>query len=164
MIVADTTPLSAFLRIGREALIQALTGELHIPGAVALELDHGQKLFGPWRERLPYVQIHQVPSSPFLTLLKRELDAGEAEAIALAIERKGELLLIDEANGRSVAQRLNLSIIGSVGLVLLAKDRGLIPAALPVLEALRTHGGLWLGDAFFQSILARIGEPVPPRS
>lgn len=163
MIIADTTPLSVFLRIGRIDLVQSLVRTLYVPEAVAVELDRGQKLFGQWREQMPFAQVIRVEPSPLLVLLKSELDIGEAEAIALAVERKGELLLIDEAQGRTVARRLSLDVIGSVGLVLLAKKRGLVTAVVPVLDDLRSRGGLWLSDAFYDSIVARSGESPTSR-
>jgi hypothetical protein len=158
LIVADTTPLSVFLRIGRIDLVQSLVSTLYIPEAVAVELDRGQKFFGQWREQMPFVQVLRLEPSPLLALLKSGLDMGEAEAIALAVERKTELLLIDEAQGRAMARRLSIEVIGSVGLVLLAKERGLVPAVLPVLDDLRARGGLWLSDAFYESIVARTCE------
>lgn len=108
---------------------------------------------------MPFAQVLRVEPSPLLALLQSELDSGEAEAIALAVQQKSELLLIDEAHGRTVARRLSLEVIGSVGLVLLAKERGLVSAVMPVLDELRSRGGLWLSDAFYQSIVARTGEP-----
>src|SRR5262249_31748728 len=129
LIVADTSPLSAFLRVRRPALLSDLFGSITIPDAVALELDRGAALVGAWRSAMPFVVVRSVTPSPLLELLRAELDPGEAEAIALASEGKARLLLIDEVKGRAMARRLALKIVGSVGVCILAKERGLIPAA-----------------------------------
>lgn len=64
-------------------------------------------------------------------LLKEELDAGENAAIILARERGADLLLIDERAARRKATTLRLTVIGTLGALLMAKDRGLLPALRP---------------------------------
>jgi predicted nucleic acid-binding protein len=158
LIVADTSPLSAFLRVHRVDLLSGLLGSLVIPGAVAMELDRGASLVGAWRQALPFVEVRAVDDSPLLALLRADLDPGEAEAIALAVEAKAKLLLIDEVKGRALAQRLGLKVLGSVGVCVLAKERGLIAAARPLLDDLRHRGGRWFSDALLDEVLSRIGE------
>src|SRR5258708_13237357 len=105
MIVSDTTPLSVFLRIDRVDLLVSLFSEIIIAEAVAAELDHGHAAFGgSWQARLPQARVQRVSASPLLSMLRHELDQGESEAIALAVESPGHLLLIDEAQGRLVAR------------------------------------------------------------
>lgn len=157
MIIVDTSPLSAFLRSGRIGLLRALLGDIHIPGAVAEELDRGQRLVGAWRAALPNAIVHQVPRTPLLTLILEEVHAGEAECIALAVEHRGKLV-IDEIRGRQVAQRLGVPVAGSAGLVAAAKRKGLIPEARSVLSDLRSKGGLWLSEQLCKEVLAALGE------
>lgn len=71
--------------------------------------------------------------------LLTQLDIGEAEAIVLAQEKQADWLLVDENKARTIAQRLGLPMIGTVGLLLLAKQQGKIPAVRPQLDALRSH-------------------------
>jgi predicted nucleic acid-binding protein len=158
LIVADTSPLSAFLRAHRPDLLFDLFGPIVIPSAVATELDRGAALVGSWRSAMPFVDPRTVEPSPLLSLLRAELDPGEAEAIALAADGKAKLLLIDEAKGRAFARRLALRVVGSVGVCVLAKERGLIATARPLLEDLRRRGGLWLSDALLREELTRVGE------
>lgn len=158
MIVADTSPLSAFLRVRRPDLLSVLFGNIVIPAAVAMELDRGTALVGSWRAAMPFVEVRAVEPSPLLDLLRAELDPGEAEAIALAAADKAKLLLIDEAKGRTLARRLALKVVGSVGVCVLAKERGLVAEARPLLEDLRRRGGLWLSDALLAEVLSRLGE------
>jgi hypothetical protein len=122
---------SAFLRVHRPDLLSDLFGPIVIPGAVATELDVGAALVGSWRSAMPFVEARVVEPSPLLELLRAELDPGEAEAIALAAEGKAKLLIIDEIKGTTLARRLALRVVGSVGVCALAKERGLIAAARP---------------------------------
>ncbi len=158
MIVSNTTPLSVFLRVGRPDLLAQVFGTITIPDAVANELDRGVHLVGNWRTALPSVMISPTVSSPMLDRLLAEVDAGEAEAIALAAGQGADLLLIDDAGGRLAARRLGVPVLGSVGIVLLAKTRGLIESGRPVLDALRSRGGLWLADALYLEVLKTLGE------
>jgi predicted nucleic acid-binding protein len=159
LIVADTTPLSCLLRIGREDLLGALFPDIRIPVAVADELDRGVALVGDWRARLlPPARIEPVEPSPLLQLLTDELDEGEAAALALATQIHADLVLLDELRGRSVAARLGIAVVGTIGLLVTAKKRGLIPAARPLIAQVRTHGGLWVTEKLVAEVLARLGE------
>jgi predicted nucleic acid-binding protein len=159
LVVADTTPLSCMLRIGRVDLLTALFPDVRIPTAVAEELDRGAPLLGNWRSvLLPSVRIEVVGPSPLLHLLEEELDSGEAAALALAVSLQADLVLVDELRGRAVASRLRLSVLGTVGLIAMAKRRGLIPVAGPIIDQVRTQGGLWLSDRLVADVLKRLGE------
>ncbi len=70
--------------------------------------------------------------------------AGEAEAIELALELRAERLLIDERKGRNLAVQEGLSVIGLLGVVLLAKRRGLIPSARALLQRMDDEAGMYL--------------------
>lgn len=159
LIVADTTPVSCVVRIGRADLLTTLFPDVRIPTAVADELDRGLGVVGDWRSALrPGFRVEAVDPSPLLSLLQDELDAGEAAALALGVSLGADLILIDELRGRTVAKRLGLHVLGTVGLIVLAKRRGLIPEARPIITQVRTRGGLWLGDKLVADVLAQLGE------
>jgi predicted nucleic acid-binding protein len=159
VIVADTTPISCLVRIGRADLLTALFPDARIPVAVAEELDRGAAILGDWRSvLLPDVRIEVVEPSPLLRLLEDDLDAGEAAALALAVSLHADLVLLDEARGRAVARKLGLAVLGTIGLLVMAKRWGLIPAARPLIAQVRTRGGLWVTDSLVAEVLARLGE------
>lgn len=87
-----------------------------------------------------------------------DLDAGEAEAIALAMECQADLILLDERMGRHAAQRMALKVTGTLGILIAAKDRGLLPSVRPLLDALRADAGFWIGDALYGAVVAAAGE------
>jgi len=129
LIVSDTTPISCLLRIGRPDLLATLFPDLRIPTEVAAEFDRGAEVIGDWRAMLPHIQIETVQAMPLLDLLKEEVDAGEAAALALGVSLHADLVLMDEVHGRAIAHRLGLTVTGTLGLVVRAKRSGLIPAA-----------------------------------
>jgi predicted nucleic acid-binding protein len=87
-----------------------------------------------------------------------ELDRGEAEAIVLAKELEADYLLMDESIGRRVASRESLTVVGVVGVLLLAKERAFIPSVREVMDELRSKAGFYLGDVVRAAVLAAAGE------
>jgi len=86
------------------------------------------------------------------------LDRGEAAALILALEQKADMVLIDERIGREVARELGLSVVGVLGILIQAKDRGLIAAVHPLLQRLRSELDFYLTPALIADILKRAGE------
>ena len=136
MIVSNTSPIINLACIGRLELLPALFGEIIIPDAVFHEIavadpnapGASDVRTAPWIRRRPVV------NRPLAASLRLELDPGEAEAIACAVEANAKLLLIDERRGRLVALRLGLATTGLMGLLLLARKKGLIESIRPLLD------------------------------
>jgi len=93
--------------------------------------------------------------------LNLQLDVGESHAIALALEIKPDFVLLDEKLARNAAVTLGLTPFGTVGIVLLAKQKGLLPEARPVLDQLRDRARFWIGDAVYNAALIAAGEHQP---
>lgn len=87
-----------------------------------------------------------------------ELDRGESEAIALAIEVGTTELLIDESDGRQVARRLGLEPVGVIGLLIRAKVRGHVPAVLPLLDRLQDELNFFISSALRSEAARLAGE------
>ena len=96
--------------------------------------------------------------NPILHFLRAKLDDGEAESIALALERLPEVLLLDEEHARAIARQLGVRITGAVGILLRAKLAGLIPLLRPELDQLRGSGHCYLSQAIYESVLRQSGE------
>ena len=90
--------------------------------------------------------------------LRHGLDAGEAEAIALALERKASLLLVDERLGRSAARKLGLEITGLLGVLAEAKKKGLIEKVKPILDSLISEARFWASSDLYNEVLVTLGE------
>jgi predicted nucleic acid-binding protein len=130
-IVSNTSPLIALDHLGDLDLIpQVLGGGLLIPPAVAREFQGGS--VRSWIEVRPL----QHPLGP--KILQASLGAGESEALALAMEVGADLTLLDDKAARRLALTLRLPLLGTLGLLLKAKELGLIKEIRPKLIALRT--------------------------
>ena len=86
------------------------------------------------------------------------MDEGEAEAIVLMLETRADKLLIDDQEGRSKAVELQLPVIGTLGILLIAKQRGLLEVIKPQVEALITIAKFRISSALFDHALTLAGE------
>jgi len=161
IIVSDTSPITSLAAIGQLDLLRQLYSKILIPEAVYQELTGTATLVPGSSEvkTLEWIEVRQVTNRPLIvTLLEQQLDEGECEAIALAIELNAELLLIDERRGRAEADRLGLRIIGLLGVLVEAKQKGLILAVKPVLDNLIATAQFRVADALYARILNTVGE------
>ena len=105
-----------------------------------------------------WIQTRQVTNNSIVEVLRNELDLGETEAIALALELEAEQVPIDERLGRIVAARLNLRYTGILGILVEAKSQGLIPLVKPLLDDLINQAGFWIAEPLYNSVLELVSE------
>ncbi|GAB2768961.1 hypothetical protein GCM10027275_09520 [Rhabdobacter roseus] len=131
VIISDTSCLISLDKIGQLDLLQKLFQ--HILTTRAVQVEFGKELPN-------WIRIQEVQNTSKVQELETILDQGEASAIALALETESSLLIIDEKKGRKVAQNLNISIIGTLRVVQMAKQKAIIDSTRPLIEALREAG------------------------
>ena len=102
--------------------------------------------------------VRSAANKQLIAQLSEHLDAGEAEAIALAKEIKADLLLIDEKIGRLLAEKESIACKGVVGVLIEAKLKGYIPAIKPLLNTLLTDLKFRLSPAVYALALQKAGE------
>ena len=160
IVVADAGPLIALGRLNRIALLPGIFTQVIVPQAVFEEtqfhpdLSDARAIFTS-RQRGEFI-VAVASAGPGALPPDDDLGAGEAAAISLAVER-GHGVLIDDMHGRTVASTLKLKVIGTVGVLVLARQRGLIPRLKPLLENL-VASGHHLSEALVQEALRRVGE------
>jgi predicted nucleic acid-binding protein len=160
IVVSDTTPLRQLIAIGKVDLLRKVYGGVVVPLTVWSELqaESTPSAVKSWLQSAPdWLQVRgarePLSGDASLDALVR-LDAGEQEAIRLALELKADLLLMDEADGRSLALRLGLPVTGTLGLLERADVLGVLsdlPATLAHLEA----SGFYLSTRLRDSVLDR---------
>jgi hypothetical protein len=156
MVVGNSTPLIAFARIGELDLLRRIVGHVVIPAAVWDEITGATNRAGADEvQRATWIEVRRPTSvGGDLTAL---LDQGEAETIALAEELGANEVLLDERAARALALARGLQIVGSAGLLVRAKERGLIDAVQPYLQRMRAQG-VRFSDRFVRALLNQIGE------
>ena len=160
IVVSDTSAINNLAAIGALDLLRALYGTVVIPEAVYAELTDPDFPVAGSKEvqSLDWIQVRAVTDRTMIESLRGELDPGESESIALALELNAERVLIDERRGREVAKRLNLRYTGILGVLVEAKAQGLIAEVKPSLDALINQAGFWVAKPLYDSVLRFVEE------
>ena len=153
-VVSDTTPLIKLAGVGLLDLLPQLYGDVWIPVAVRDEFRAGARAADPQLESLPWLHVEPVNPEPELAAV---LGPGEAAAISLAAARRARAVLLDERVGRRTARERRLPVVGTLSILLRAKQEGLIPAVGPVVDEMIVQGRR-IGGALRERVLREAGE------
>ena len=158
IVVSDTSPIRALHFIGQIHLLHRIFGGVLVPPVVARELAEPRRPFESIDvSALAFFEVRAPLNADRVAQYAEELDAGEAEAIALAIEL-GATLLIDETDGRATAAAAQVPFIGVLGILAKAKGEGLVGEVRPLLDRLRGELGFRVAERLYRQFLAAIGE------
>lgn len=160
IVVSDTSVISNLFLVGHLHILEKLFISVVIPQKVQMEL---LALQGFGIDITPiltaaFIVVKKPSNQAFVQKLMTELDEGEAQAIALAVEVNADLILMDEMKGRALAEQQGLKITGLLGVLLRAKHRGLIRQIKPIMEQLKSENGFYISDSLFAQILNLANE------
>jgi uncharacterized protein len=145
-VIINNTPLVALWSLDRLDLLRHLFGVVWLPTAVESEFLAVDRVA---RQRalvgVDWLQTVSL-SDPRHALTYTGLDRGEAEVLALALEHKARLVIMDERKGRRYAHRLGLPLTGTIGVLLLGKEEGLVTAVGPLIQQLLDQGLYFLPE------------------
>lgn len=159
IIVSDTTPISELAKVELLDLLPQIFGKVVIPQGVFDELQTGQHPAASFVQNLAWLEVIRVNNQQGVEELQRSfnLDLGESEAIVLASELGASQLLIDEKAARKVAIARKLPLIGTVGILVLAKRRGLLGSVKDVLNEMQVKGTR-ISERLYGQVLTLAGE------
>lgn len=157
-IIVNTSPWIALSICGQNHLLKMLYDEIYIPFKVKEEILAGGKQGVGFKElkASPWLKIEKVFDIEKVKLLY-ELEQGEAEVIILAKEKGIKQVMIDEKIARLQAKVLGLEVIGTLGLLLKAKRRGMLSAIKPLIIKI-TENGIWIKEEIVEGILKAAEE------
>ena len=137
-VISNSSPLQYLYQADVLDLLPALFGQVCVPEAVVAELEEGRRrsVSLPTLAELSWLQVRTVRNRTLLPLVTH-LGDGEKEVLALGRELSDALLLLDDRDARRHAHALELEISGTLGVLLLAKERGILDAVRPVLDRLQ---------------------------
>jgi predicted nucleic acid-binding protein len=148
VIISDTSCLILLEKIGELNLLHQLFGSVVITSAIAQEFTMD----------LPeWLSVEDPENKQYQRILEASLDRGEASAIAFAIEHPGCLLIIDDYKGRKFAEKLGITITGSLGIIIEARLSGHIPSVKPLLRKIQDTN-FRLSDALIKRALDKANE------
>lgn len=162
VVIADASPLIGLTRVGGLEWLAQLFGRVYLTPTVLREVLPGTQQRGEKEIQTSlnagWLQVWREPIAA-LPIDLGDLDSGESESIALALQLRpvSSLLLIDERAGRAAATECSLPIIGTAALIGRAKKNGLIPAAKPVLAKLLASD-FRISAKLMMQILKDVGE------
>ena len=160
--VSDTSPILGLAAIGYLELLREQFGAVLIPAAVLaeLKLESGFRGAAPIQQALEdgWLQMQDVQNVSLVQALSIDLDPGEAEALALAVDLNLEIIVMDEQAGRAHARAMGLRPVGVLGILLRAKKAGHIDSLETTMQALRKEIGFFITDDLYRQILRQAGE------
>lgn len=156
--VVNASPIILLARAGVIGFLPRLCDELVVPAGVVGEVQDGSTS-GCGRAWLQGEGGRFVRPAPPMhpLLLNWRGGAGEAEVISWALDNLGFTAILDDRRARALAASNGVTVLGSLRVIVLARQRGFIPAAKPALEKLR-GAGAWVSDDLIDRAIALAGE------
>ena len=160
IVVSDTSPISNLIQIGKLDLLRQLFEKIVIPPTVdkevreleAFSIEITEYSTANWIEVVTPKAVEKVQK------LMASLDKGESEAIVVALEQNADYLLIDERLGTKTAISEGLHTLGLIGVLIKAKEIGLLEKVEPILNELEETAGFWIGAKLKNKVLEDVGE------
>lgn len=153
-VVSNSGPLIHLARAGHFELLKLLYNRLIIPPSVYQEVVFRGRGKDGSRElsKAKWIQRRKPRRADLATALRTFLGRGESDAIALAAEKKGTLLLIDEVHGRRVTRKMNIKVVGGLGLLLQGYRDNYVPDLNAAIARMRDRG-TWIADEVVEAVL-----------
>lgn len=142
-IVVDTSCLITLSKIGKVELLKEIFPEIFVPGAVEEEFGY---------ELPEFLRVVAIKDKDLLEFSTSSLGPGESEVLTLAVELNADGVIIDEKKGRKEAKKLGLKLLGTLGLLLLAKKRGLIDDLEDMVDKI-VENGFYISDSKIKEVL-----------
>ena len=159
VVVSDTSPIRALGYLGLIHILRDLYVGTLIPPAVEQELRNPATGLGTIEvEGFPFIHTRAPSDRDRVDQFRQILDGGESEALALAIEVRADLVLIDEAEGRAFARSLGLVPVGVLGTLTRAKERGLIDRITPLIDRLQEELRFFISPRIRAEVIRSAGE------
>lgn len=158
-VVCNTSPAILLAKIDRLDLLAGLYDQIIIPASVLDEIEAKSSKETKRITALVNNQTFEVQraSRKILEGLQADLGIGEREAIALAIETEADLVVLDDQQGRRIAREREVSVTGTVGVLIEARERGMIPSVRRELDRL-IEAGMWIDEVFYHRVLQEFDE------
>ena len=155
LVIADSGPIFSLALIDKLELLDSLFDDVKISQAVWNEISMDESK--PFHNRVCRYFNNKVEQIKGFNELTFVMDYGESESVILYKELQANFLLIDDKKARSIAENLEINCIGTIGILSIAKDKGLIVELKPIFESFLKNKRFYSLD-LLNAILIQKGE------
>ena len=156
IVISNATPIITLCSVHHEHILKELFNHIVIPEAVEDELRVLERPGSDFSDN-SWVEVEAVKNEDLVHLLMKDLDRGESETIALAKQRKADIVIIDEIAGYQIAKHFELPVVRTLSVMKTAKERGIIKKIAPLLSEM-VQKGLWYSTDVIEKFLKIVGE------
>lgn len=157
-VISNTSPILNLAIIGQLDLLREQFGEITIPSVVLKELQIDQDRLGsPAIQnalRAGWIKVEQVQNNALVQALENDLDAGESQAIALALQQSTDFILLDERDARKSAKSFDLTVVGVLGVLLKARRAERLTSLRQAIQDLQTQAAFRIHPSLLAEIQA----------
>lgn len=159
IVVVNTSPIIYLSSINKINILNDLFQEVFIPDAVKREVLSGGKDSSGFKEikSKEWIKTKKIKNKLAKEYLLTDLDDGEAEVIVLAEELKANPIIMDDKLGRRIAHLRGFTVVGTLRILVTAKEKGLIDKVEPLLEKLK-EAGFWISEDLYKAIVKQAKE------
>ena len=156
-VIVNSTPIIALANAHCLHALKGLFGAVTVPKAVFDEVTRKNDLARDGIRNSAWIRVEAVANAAGCGIYRARLHAGEMAVIALAQQAENPLLVMDDRAAKETAESLGLPVIGTLGVLLGAKEKGILPAIKPVLDRMAANG-FHMSEALHDFVLNRAGE------
>jgi len=156
IVISNATPIISLCSVHHEHILKELFNHIVIPEAVEDELRVLERPGSDFSDN-SWVEVEAVKNEDLIHLLMKDLDRGESETIALAKQRKADIVIIDEIAGYQIAKHFELPVVKTLSVMKTAKERGIIKKIAPLLSEM-VQKGRWYSTDVIEKFLKIVGE------
>jgi len=158
-VVVNSTPLIALSHVNQLDILKKLYGEVSIPEAVYREISakEGSVCKTEVDRFRSWIHVEKIQNEMAKSMYKTQLHEGEVEVMILAKEAKADLVIIDDQNAKKHAKYLGLSVTGTLGVLIKAKQSGLIAELKPILMDM-VQKNIYVKSSLIEMCLRQVGE------
>lgn len=140
-VIVNSTPLIALSKVGKLELLEKLYKEITIPEAVFWEVTRKNDAVKRSIEESVWIHIESVHDDRSKLMYKAKLHDGEVEVMILAQEYEGDhLVVIDDGPARKTADYLSLTLTGTIGVLVKAKENGYVESVMMIIQQMEQKG------------------------
>ena len=154
IVVSNSSPIIHLEKVGKLNILKELFTAIYIPEAVFNEVYKGTNLSGKKPE---WIVVENVEDRTMTNFFSNTLGIGESEAIVLAVEKKSDLLLIDDYRAREQAKSMGITITGIAGILITAKEKNMIKNVKKILDEL-IASDFRISKSLYENVLIKAGE------